>query len=248
MDVAPVFHPSKSSYWVFTTDLLLPVLLTLGIFAVLYIVLFSPLFAIAQIKCQLDYQPCEPSSMLAEIQRLKGQNIVRFDTSALSARLTSADFTVREANITKTLPATVSVSLLSAYPVLALKIADLQEWIVLDDQFRVIRSLSSAPNVPTVVLPGTITLAVGVVPSDTNLISALNLARSLASAIPTITSIRLVDQDTLELTLPNNLHALMTPRGDIATQIASLQGILSDATITAGKSVVDLRFSQPILK
>lgn len=248
MDVAKVFHPSKSKYLVLTTDYLLPISVCLGVISLFYFILYSPFFNITTINCSLDYQDCQDPSLLIELNKLKGQNIFRLSTSSISSRLTSLDFTIRASIINKVLPGTLNFELQSVYPVVALKIGDDSTWVILDSLYRVIGTRSSNPNVPTLIITDPLTLTVGRVPSDAIIVQSLGLARRLSDELFSLTSITLVDEDTIKLTLQDGKEAIFTPKKDEQTQLRALQAILKDATITKGVSTIDVRFSQPVLR
>ncbi|KKU44614.1 MAG: hypothetical protein UX62_C0055G0006 [Microgenomates group bacterium GW2011_GWA2_46_7] len=248
MKIAPVFHPTRSSYLVFTLDFFIPFAVILVILSLGWAALYSPIFHISHITCTLDYTECQGQDLLAELERVKGQNIFRFHRNAFATRLTSADFTIREAKVARILPSTLVLTLHSVYPVVALKLIGEVDWVVLDDQFRVIKTISQDPNVPTVVVPGPLTLVVGKPPSDPSIISTLSLARRLADELFTVKAVTLLDAQTISLTLDDNRQALLTLQKDELTQIRALQAVLADDTITKDVSVIDMRFARPVLR
>ncbi len=248
MESAPVFHPTRSKYILITTDYLLPLAICLGIIALGYLALFSPFFQIKTVTCTLDYQVCTDPSLLVELENQKGQNILRFRPERLESRLTSADFTVREAVITRSLPDTLNVQLQSVYPAVALKIVGEDTWIVLDPTLRVIGKRTSDPNVPAVIVPGTLTVTVGKRPEGDSVIKALELTLRLSSELVEVKTLTLVDDNTIEILLPTGLRALFTPRDDEVRQLRALQAVLADATILSGVRIIDVRFSQPVLR
>jgi len=248
MKIAPVYHPSRSKYLVFTLDFLVPFTLIATLLLCGWAALYSPIFHISRIICTLDYTECEGGDLLAELERVKGQNIFRFNPDIFAARLTSADFTIREAKVVRVLPSSLVLTLHSVYPVVALKVSTDTDWIVLDDKLRVIRTISTDPNVPTVIVPGPLTLVVGKPPQDSSIIHTLGLARKLADELFSIKAVTLLDAETIQLTLEGNIRALLTPQKDELTQIRALQAVLSDATITTGVSVIDMRFARPVLR
>ena len=248
MDEAKVFRPTRSKYLVFTADYILPSLISLTLLSLGYLTLYSPLFRISNITCLLDFEPCSDPNILAELAKLKGQNIFTFQSSVVTTRLTSGDFTIRAAHLSKSLPASLHFELESVYPVAALQIEGDPTWVVLDSKLRVIGTRPSDPNVPTVMIKGPLTVVVGRVVSDEQVVAALTLAQKLADEIFTVKTITLVDQDTIDLTLPSGKHAVFTPKKDELAQLRALQGVLADATITRGVKTIDVRFSQPVLR
>lgn len=248
MQSALTFTPPKPKYFLITSDIVIPLLVIIFVLFCLWLTLFSSLFSIQTIECQLDSRPCPSSSITYEINSAIGFNIFRYDTKNLVNRLTSADFTVRKVDVAKKLPHTLHLELSSVYPVVALQLVGGNDWLIFDEQLRLINNHVTDPNVPTVIVPGPISLRIGVAPTDPELRSALTLARSLATTISDFKSLSL-DNHNLILTFRSASYtAILSPSGDIDQQITSLQAILRNATINQGVRVIDVRFAQPILK
>jgi cell division septal protein FtsQ len=248
MDSAPVFHPSRSKYFVLTLDYFFPIAIIVSVCALAWLAVYSPFFRVSSVTCQIDYKPCTDPIVLAELDKIKGENIFRFNPTTLETRLTSGDFTIREAQITRELPSAVIVALQSVYPVVALKIAGESSWVVLDNNFRVIGTHTTDPNVPTVIVSSPLTLTVGKAPTDPTLIQTLNLAKNLASELVTIKSLTLQDSNTILVLLPNNLQAIFTTEKDSLPQIKVLQAVLKGATLTKDVHTIDVRFARPVLR
>jgi cell division septal protein FtsQ len=248
MDSAKVFTPARSKYLVFTADYILPLSISLGVIFLAYFTLYSPFFAIDSLTCTLDYEPCTNSSILVEIDKLKGRNIFTLVSSDHTKRLTSGDFTIREASVERQLPRLVHVSLRSVYPVVAVQVIGDSSWIVMDSFFRVIAVRTQDPNVPTVLVPGSLTLAIGKTPDDQLLLQSLKLARSLADQLFTFKTLTLVDESTIKLVLSDGKTAILTPKKDELQQLKVLQVVLGDATISKEVRTIDVRFSQPVLR
>lgn len=248
MDAAPVFQPSRSKYLVFTADYILPVLIIIGVITLLCVGLYSPIFKITKINCKLDYQECGDLSVVAELNKFKGKNIFTLSSDAVVSRLTSGDFTIREAHLSRELPGTLTLDLQSVYPSVALKVETDPTWVVLDPKLRVIGTRTIDPNVPTVVVPGPLTVTVGKPLTDEVIINALGLARRLADELFSVKTITLINEDTIELSLSGGRVAIFTPKKDEMAQLHRLQVVLSDDTIMGGVSTIDVRFAQPVLR
>ena len=248
MQTPAVFHPTRSKYLVFTTDYLLPLSIGLAVLAMAYFVLYSRFFQITTVTCSLDYGDCTDPAVLAELDKLKGQNIFTFSPERLSIRLTSGDFTIRQAKFIKQLPGLITVELRSVYRVVAIQVIGDHSWVVLDQDFRVIAKRVSDPNVPTVRLSSPLTLTLSKPPPDQVVIDTLKLARRLADELFVVKTIFLRDEDTIELTLADGRLALFTPKKDELVQLKTLQTILADATIATGVRIIDVRFASPVLR
>jgi hypothetical protein len=248
MEEVKEFHPSRSKYLVFTSDYLLPLFICLGVLVLGYFVLYSPFFSITSIKCSLDFKECTDPNVIAELDKLKGQNIFKLNSSTVTTRLTSGDFTIQTATLHKILPVTIKLELVSVSPVVALKVKDVSVWAVMDSRFRVISVRDTDPNVPSIIVPGPLTVVVGQPPENELIIKTLTLAQKLVDESFTVKTITLVSEDMVELILPSGKRALFTPKKDELTQLRLLQVVLSDDTITKGGSTIDVRFDRPVLR
>lgn len=248
MEVAKVFKPSRTKYLVFTVDYLIPTFIIFSVLTLAYLAIYSSIFKINELPCRLDYLPCDNEAVLAELNKLKGQNIFTLKTDPISAKLTSGDYTIRSAEFTKQLPNIMNVELLSVYPHVALQVQGDPGWVVLDQKLRVIATRDTDPNVPTLVVLGPLTLSVGVSPSDELITRSLVLTRKLFDELSSIKSITLVDEDTIKLNLSNGKVAILTPKKDVTRQLQTLQAVLSDVTILTGVSTIDVRFGRPVLR
>lgn len=248
MQTPKVFTPLRSKYLVFTTDYILPCATITAVLTSIYILLYSNIFKISSITCNLDFEPCQNLVIVAELDKLKGQNIFKLQTQGVSTKLTSGDYTIRDAVFTKTLPGTLKVDLLSVYPVVAIKMKGLDTWIALDSQHRVIKELVSDPNVPTIIITGPLTLVLGKPVEDSKINAAIALTDRLYKHLPSIKSVTLVDENRIDVLLDSGKTAILTPKKDEAIQLRSLQAILQEVTISKGVRTIDVRFSQPVLR
>lgn len=247
MEKTREFQPTRSRYLVITRDYLLPVLLIITAVLVWWIVFYTRLFSLTRIDCLQDFEPCENPYILTELQRYLGVNLLRFDSAVIKRRLTGADFSIRQVEVTKTLPGTLQVSLSSVYPTVAARLAGESKWVIFDDKLRVIGQKTKDPNVPTLITEELTGMTVGLPPADQALLSALDLTKRLSSSLSGIRSITLKGSDII-LALNNNLTALMTTERDESAQITSLQLVLRDDTILSGVTTIDVRYSQPVLR
>ncbi len=247
MDIAKEFHPLRSKYFVFTYDIILPIIIFIFVCLGLYLIFFSPFFQIQTVRCQVDYTDCTSESLIAETQKIIGQNIFLYSASRITTRLKSGDFTIREVVMTKDLPSTIRLNLQSVYPVLAISSGSL-EFVVLDSSYRVIAVRREDPNVPTLLISTPLTFTIGQKPSNEQVLSALKFIDRLRGELYNIKTLKLVDDSVIEVLLPSGITAIMSPQKDESIQIKALQVILADDTITKGVRTIDVRLSQPVLR
>ena len=238
----------KSKYIVLTYDLILPLLIILGVVIGGWVLLASPVFSLTDIKCSLDYQPCPEGAVMAELNKSKGLNLLRLDTDRVGSRLTSGDFTVREAIFHKKFPSTLVVELQSIYPVAATRVEGVTaEWLIFDKLHRVIGLTRTDPNVPTVILKAAPVLRVGEQINSSELVQALELAVAISQELPGVKSTSL-EGETVFITLTTGQTAILSTAKDRTLQIRTLQAILLDTTMSSEARIIDVRFSKPVLK
>lgn len=247
MQLAPLYHSPRSKYLVLTRDFFVPFLICLSVIISIIILLRAPVFQIQSITCTLDFAPCPSGPVLAQIEQVKGSNIFLFRPSDLIRRLESGDFTIAHASLTRQLPGSLSLSLESVYPSVAIHLAGDPTWVVFDAKSRVIGVRLVDPNVPVVELSSPLTLTVGQIPEDSTLLTSLDLAQTLGQKLASFKSLTLESDGALSLRLDGGLRAIFSPHKDVLAQVAALQAILTSDTIKEGVRVIDLRFDQPVL-
>lgn len=238
----------KSKYFVITQDLILPVMIIILVITGAWITFKSQFFALKEVVCKLDYEPCPDGAVAAELNKYLGSNLITLETFGIGKRLTEGDFTIREAVFRKKLPNRLNVELQSVFPVAALRVSGIEnEWLVLDSRNRIIGMRKEFPNVPTVLIPEPLAVRVGVELQDPELIQALAFASAIAKEIHTVQTVSL-QGDTLLLKLQDGKTVLFSTRKDQTEQIRLLQAILADTTMSNDVRTIDVRFSKPVLE
>ncbi len=240
---------SRSKYLILTTDYLIPIGIILLAIAGYFISFHTSLFAINQINCTLDYQPCPTGSVVSELDKSLGNNLISLDTDHIKSRLLSGEYTIRSVEFSRIFPNTLDVTLLSTYPVIALQLSDnSNQWIAIDERMRVITVVNTDPNVPTVTLDSTPPFRLGKEISDTNVVEALQLALEISRELRSVIMIHLDVDSTVTLKLSSGVTALLTTTRSRSEQIYTLQSILADQDMIQDHKLVDVRFSRPVLK
>lgn len=237
----------NSKYLVITSDYVLPGLIIIAVFALIWLCFYSNFFKIARIECQIDYLPCENTSLETEIAKVEGVNIFRLDEKALKTKILSGEYTIRAVELKKFLPNRLLVSMQSVYPSLAVMQLGDNRYVTLDDKYRIISIREQNPNIATVVVPSLPVLQVGQILSS-ELNPVFKLTQRVTEQIPGVVSLTLRSDRAVVVTIDKNMQIVMSTQIDLDSQIRLLQAVLRDSTITKGKSEVDVRFAQPILK
>ena len=236
-----------SKYLVITRDYLLPVTLILSLVVGWWICFHTSAFTVREIICELDYEPCDNPFVMAELDKYAGINLLTLDTNSLKDKLLSGDYTVRQAEITRALPARLTVSMQSVYPVAAISHLGVEgEWVTVDSRFRIIGLRREDPNVPTVQVENISELQPGAEVMSASVRQAIELALVIKAEQLAVKNIRL-EATTLTIILQSGTQALLTTTKDLTGQLRALQAILLDPTMS-NVNTVDVRFNQPVLK
>jgi hypothetical protein len=241
---------ARSKYLLITSDIIIPIISLLIFGFLVWIVFFSSIFQVNQVICLYDYKPCENENLLVEADRLKGTNIFWFQPEEFEQLVLQGDYLVREVNVTKELPQTLTISLFSVYPTVALQLDRVEDkWVVFDHTLRVIKIVEQEPNVPLVIVKSLDPVHLGQKLTITSYNLALAFVQELSRSSLGLTTLYLVDENTFAVYLEGGAQALLTPERESSTQIYTLQAILQDDTIKKdSRTILDLRFSKPIIR
>ena len=236
----------SSKYVVITSDYLIPGLIIVMVLTLFWLAFYSRLFSVSDIICQTDYDPCENSALEAELAKFKGVNIFRLDADLIKKRVLSGEYMVREVDIKRTLPNRVIVSLQSVLPTLAVKAESDPRYLTLDSKFRVIKISSTKPNVISLTVPTLPPVQVGKSLGE-DYLPLFKLISEINQKLPGILGVSLTPDGAVAVKL-DQITAIMSTSGALERQVSLLQAVVSDSTIIAGKSEVDVRFAQPVLR
>lgn len=238
----------NSKYFVATLETLKP-LTTLALsLSLLYLLYFSPVFRVQRLQCVQDVgEPCQNEFVLAELNALANQNLFLVDSSQFQQRALAGDATISRLRLVKQLPETLTLVIESVSPVLALSPAGSDRLLLLDDQFRVIKAVTTDPNLPYAIYNAPLSLRQGQTITEPSLRTLLSSVLTLTHAFPPSRRVILRD-NLLILTLPDSRHALFTTTKSLDLQIAALRSLLQNATIPPATLEIDVRYSQPVLR
>ncbi len=238
----------NSNYFVATKEYLRPLFVLALCSTLIYLAMFGNYFKLSTIHCVQDVgETCTNEYLLAELNSLKGENLIRLNLPSLHTKLSAALRTIRQINLSKTFPSTLNVEVLTAYPYIALTDVTQSQYLVLDETYRVIKTSSNHPNVPILALTKDSYLRLGQNIEDKDFQA---LCDDVVAIYLTISGINLItsENDTLTLLLNNNQTALLTTNAPLNAQISALRTLLLDATISGSAHQFDLRYAQPIIR
>lgn len=240
--------PTPSKYFVATSQLLPPILVILFSLTSLYALFFSPLFQVTKVECYQDLnESCQNSFVLAEANQSLSDNLFLLDEHTLGARIMRGDPTIRALEFKKILPGTLILQIQTVYPTLALGIEG-SRLLILDTDFRIIKSTDTDPNVPIVRYNQSLSLRVGERIADDTLRSQLAACLQIVDNIPGSKNC-IVEGDRLTVLLEDEkTNAIFTTQRDLDEQLSALHTIRQGVTISGSKTMIDVRYQQPIIK
>lgn len=233
---APTFNATFFGWLIFIASI-----------SLLGILVLTPLLKLTFILCYVDGTPCSPA-LQAELNTHLGQPLWLINPAILTQSLLGVE-TIEAVEIKPVYPRTLLVQAATGQPLAYLENPDKTAYLGINSLGRVI---TQAPSLP----PGN-WLIVALDPQNWRpgdmidqsiLVAALNLVGSLKSGYLAPSSITVVSDTTLSLTLPDGKQALFTTTKPYSRQVSALQQILTKATIGQSVSIIDVRFEQPVLR
>lgn len=240
---------APSKYFVATSQVLPQVFVILFSLSSLYTLFFSPLFKITKVECYQDVETsCQNNFVLSEVHDSIGQNLFRFDAQVAADRIRRGDPTIRSLEYKKVLPGTIILQIQSVYPTLALGTIGSESLLVLDTDFRIIKSSKGNPNVPIVLYNKPLSLRVGERISDDSLRTQLLACLKIVNNIPGSKNCMVSDNGLTVLLEDGVTSAIFTSARNLDEQLSALHTTRSGATISGSHPVIDVRYQQPIIK
>ncbi len=238
-----------SKYFVATSQYLLPTAVIALSIATLYLTFFSSFFKVTKIDCYQDVgEPCQNGFLLKDQDRFIGKNIFLLDTAQEVARLKKGDPTIRSIDYTKTLPGQLTLQIQSVYPTLALGTLGSDNLLILDSDYRLIKSSQVSFNVPVISYDKELTIRVGERIENEELRALLNACLKIATKVTGTTTFSLKDKSITADLPPGGTQALFTITRDLDEQLSALHTIREGVTISPSGTVIDVRYLQPIIK
>lgn len=240
---------TTSKYFVATSQLLAPLLAIILSLTSLYILFFSSVFKITKVECYQDVMgTCQNEFVLAEASNAIGSNLFLSDTDTSIARIKSGDPTIRELEYQKVLPGTLILQIQSVYPTLALGTMAEESLLVLDSDWRIIKSTRDNPNVPIARYDKPLSLRVGEKISDESLRTQLSACSKIVNAIPGSNNCAISEDGLVVLLEDGKTNAIFTSSRSLDEQLSALHTVRTGVTISGSKVVIDVRYQQPIIK
>lgn len=240
---------TPSKYFVATSQVLPPILVILFSLTSLYALFFSPLFKVTKVECYQDLnESCQNGFVLAEVGESLSENLFLLDEHELGGRIMRGDPTIRALEYRKVLPGTLILQIQTVYPTLALGIEGSSSLLILDTDFRIIKSTDADPNVPIVRYNKSLSLRVGERIGDDALRSQLSACLKIVGNIPGSKNCMVEGGGLTVLLEDGKTNAIFTTARDLDEQLSALHTIRQGVTISGSNPVIDVRYQQPIIK
>ena len=238
-----------SKYFVATSQMLPHVFVILLSISSIYFLLFSAFFKITAIECYQDVDaPCQNSFIISQIDHAIGQNIFRFDAESTMDIIRRGDPTIRSLEYKKNLPGTLTLQIQTVFPTLALGTEGNSSLLILDADFRIIKSTNNNPNVPTVIYDQPLSFRVGERVADESFRQQLKACLKIAINISGTNNCKLSGDALTALLEDGKTSVVFTTKKNLDEQLSALHTILSGVTISGSDVVIDVRYQQPIIK
>ncbi len=209
--------------------------------------LYQKTFTIKHTNCQLGENACPPE-VVAEIDRLKGQNLLFLESKTIEQKILNANPAFKNAYLELTLPARLSLSLTQA-DLLAQLATSTESGVLLIGENKQIIGFQKTPlkDLSTILVKNTANLSIGQDINQPEINLAINLANQLNKSFVNFQTITAQNTNTLIVLLDQGQQVFFDPNQDIDKQVISLQLIISQAQDKTFQSI-DLRYSKPIIK
>lgn len=218
-----------------------------GIFIIIILIIFGiflyrNVFIVRTVVCSFADQPC-PEAAIAELERLKGKSIWNTFSETQSKFKTA----LRQAStitFNRKLPSTLVVTMAPSDILGALN-ADISSGYALVNKNRHVTEIVVERPTGLTVLRVKQAVKVGD-EIETEMKTLLEEFSRRGQSIPFV-EIFYKDKDDIELRLQNGKTAVIRAF-DLAPQLNTLQLLLNEATMIEKVSVIDMRFSHPVLR
>ena len=216
----------------------------LMLFATLTGTLFFRVFVVRSVVCTFDKNPC-PEPIMAEFQHVMGESLAFASLDASSIKIKAAMPQVSDINIHKQFPSTIQVKIVGSNIACAVYASPEKGYFLLSDEAKISGKVESRPQgLVLLQLPGR-----GFVLGDQMDENMTGFCRDIerSAVYSSISAIEWREAQEIALYLTSGKTALASTK-DLILQLGTLQRFLGEATMIERVSIIDLRFSHPVLR
>lgn len=212
----------------------------------LFLFLANDFWQIKSISCQLNAEPC-PDLMWAELMNLAGgKNIFLLTSSPLVEKIEKSHPELAQISVKKKLPNKLIFSLQARQAVVAVKGED--GFYLVDEEGVVLNKIEESAGFVLVIPQEDFAPREGEKINNPLLLAAIQVLYESKLRLLEPKSVRLTDEEIIQLDLKNGLMALFSGQKDVRQQLDSLQFIFQQTKIKGeALRLVDLRFDKPVI-
>ena len=211
-----------------------------AIVAIVYIVLFSPIFKIKSAAFTKEQSCLNESSQLDKFS-VFGKNIFFLNREKLSLDLKAEFPCIDNARIQKVLPSKLNFDVVTKQPVAKIEGTNLAA-----TKDGLLIQVPQKSQIPTIFLSYDQNVQVASKIVDEKVLFALQVAASLLKSDFVPQNIRILDLGDVAVYGNYNIVAIFSSSKDVDVQLDSLQSVLARSKIDAAKiAKIDLRFNNP---
>lgn len=234
--------PSHRLYYKLATLIICISLIIAG-----YLVQFN-LLVVRQINCRLSTADLCPESEIAILSALQGQPLLSPLFKELESWYLPKSRGYQLQTESWSLGGVLNITLTPKNPIMSLKTPSGRSWLEIASDGTLIKEVDD-PR------PGTVKILYAAtyqpeksLPASKLLNSLIDLVFSLSAKGIPVDTITLYHDTVIAAQLPDNKQAVFSASEPISRQVASLQVILTKATMSKETPVIDVRFDKPVLR
>lgn len=219
-------------------------LLMFVLFSTLAATLFLRIFIVRSITCTFDKNPC-PEPITAELQQVVGKPLIFASIDSSAKKVKAAMPQVSSITAHKQFPSTLRVEVQGSNVSCAVYSSPEKGYFLLSDEAKVSGKAEGRPQgLVLLQFPGrAVVLGDQIDESATGFCFEMERSATYSS----VSAIEWRGPQEIALYLINGKTALVSIK-DLAQQLGTLQRFLGEATMIEKVSIIDLRFSHPVLR
>lgn len=202
-------------------------------------------FIVKHIVCQMDKEEC-PESVSAELARFHLEPLLFLEYTQTKNKLLGALPQLQSIVINRHFPRTLIITLESSQESLVVYLPESGIYAFLSQQGKVLNTTPIKPERMLFISIPAKTLRQGDALSQEEFFDVKRLHAMMRETL-NIYGIERVNEKEINIYLSNNKRAVISSDG-LEKQVATLQLLLNEATMIENISVMDLRFSHPVLR
>ncbi len=214
--------------------------------ALAFIIIYHYLFTITTIHCHFAANPC-PDSIIIELTKLKGQNLLFFNQSTTTTKITNSSPLIESTNLLTSLPGQLTAQLTPANLIAQLATASSSASLLISTNFIITDySPQHIPDLPLVISPSATSYHIQDIIPPGPLTQTISLSSALHHHLLPVTSVNLNSDQSALVLLDSGTQVFFNLNQPFKTQINTLHLILDQGPPDV--SQIDLRYNKPVIR